>query len=130
IRCEKATALLKAEGLEEVYHLKGGILSYLDAIPPELSRWQGDCFVFDERVTVTHGLRPGDYTLCRACRMPVSPQQQASQHYVAGSACPACHAERSEAQREGYAERHRQSQLAQARGGTHVGAVLANPHVD
>ena len=130
IRCEKATALLKAEGLQEVYHLKGGILAYLEAIPPEASRWQGECFVFDERVTVKHGLQPGTHVLCRACRMPVSPEGQASPHYVAGIACAACHAERTEAQRQGYAERHRQSELAEARGDDHVGAVLPRRHED
>lgn len=124
IRCEKATAFLKAEGVEDVYHLKGGILSYLEAIPPEESRWQGECFVFDERVTVTHGLQPGGHTLCRACRVPVSPEQQASPHYVAGIACLACHAERTDEQRERYAERYRQTLLAEARGDVHVGAVL------
>lgn len=130
IRCEKATALLKAEGLEQVYHLEGGILAYLEAVPPEQSRWEGECFVFDERVTVTHGLEPGTYALCRACRMPVSPDDRQSPQYVEGVACPSCHAERSDAQRDGYAERHRQAKLASARGDTHVGAVLARRHVD
>jgi len=130
IRCEKATALLKAEGLDHVYHLKGGILAYLEAVPPEQSRWQGECFVFDERVTVTHGLQPGSYLLCRACRMPVSRGDEASPHYIEGVACPSCHAERSDAQRDGYAERHRQAQLAAARGDTHVGAVLPRRHAD
>ncbi len=123
IRCEKATAFLKAEGLDEVYHLKGGILAYLEAVPREESRWQGECFVFDERVTVTHELQPGTHSLCRACRMPVSPEAQASPDYVEGIACPACHATRTDEQREGYAERHRQTQLAAARGEAHVGAV-------
>ena len=124
IRCEKATAFLKAEGLDDVYHLKGGILAYLEAVTPEQSRWQGECFVFDERVTVTQGLRPGNHELCRACRMPVSAEQRASPLYVIGVSCPACHAERSDEQREGYAERHRQTRLAKVRGTTHVGAAL------
>lgn len=124
IRCEKATAFLKAEGLDEVYHLQGGILSYLQAIPPEQSRWHGECFVFDERVSVTHGVQPGTHALCRACRMPVSREDRASPFYVEGVACPACHAERSDEQRAGYAERHRQTGLAQARGKAHVGAVV------
>ncbi len=127
IRCEKATAFLKSEGLDSVYHLKGGILAYLEAIPPEESRWQGECFVFDERVSVGHGLQPGGHTLCRACRMPVSPEQRASPHYVAGISCPACHAERTDAQRAGYAERHRQALLAAARGEAHVGATFDDP---
>ncbi|MFC3711137.1 rhodanese-related sulfurtransferase [Sphingoaurantiacus capsulatus] len=123
IRCEKATAFLKAEGLDEVYHLKGGILAYLEAVPRDQSRWQGECFVFDERVTVTHELQPGSHTLCRGCRMPVSPERQASPDYVEGVACPACHATRTDEQREGYAERQRQTQLAAERGEAHVGAV-------
>jgi UPF0176 protein len=124
IRCEKATAFLKSEGLDEVYHLKGGILSYLENVAPEQSRWQGECFVFDERVTVGHGLAPGNHQLCRACRMPVSPEQAASPLFVEGISCPACHAERTDEQRSRYAERHRQALLAEARGEAHVGAVL------
>jgi len=124
IRCEKATAYLKAEGIEDVHHLKGGILAYLETVAPEASRWQGECFVFDERVTVAEGLRPGSYALCRACRMPVGAAQRASALYVEGVSCPACHADRNDSQRAGYAERHRQAQLAEARGATHVGAVL------
>jgi len=124
IRCEKATAFLKAEGLDEVYHLKGGILAYLETIATEDSRWEGDCFVFDERVSVTHGLAPGDYGLCRACRMPVGAAEMASPLYTEGVACPACHADRTDEQRTRYAERHRQTKLAEARGEAHVGAVL------
>lgn len=124
IRCEKSTAFLKAEGIEQVYHLKGGILAYLEQVPAEESRWQGDCFVFDERVTVKHGLTPGEYELCRACRMPVGAAEKASPLYQAGVSCPACHAARTEAQRARYAERHRQEQLAAARGEAHVGAVF------
>lgn len=123
IRCEKSTAFLKAEGLDEVYHLKGGILAYLETIPPEESRWQGECFVFDERVSVGHGLAPGDNQLCRACRMPVTPEQRGSPLFVEGLSCPACHSERTDEQRARYAERHRQTLLAEARGEAHVGAV-------
>ncbi|OYY72457.1 rhodanese domain-containing protein [Sphingomonas sp. 28-63-12] len=123
IRCEKATAFLKAEGLDEVYHLKGGILKYLEEVPADQSRWQGECFVFDERVAVGHGLTAGSHALCRACRMPVSPEARQSPHYVEGVSCPACHDSRDEAQRAGYAERHRQVKLAEARGEAHVGAV-------
>jgi len=124
IRCEKSTAFLKAEGIDQVYHLKGGILAYLEQVPEAESRWEGDCFVFDERVSVTHGLAPGDYGLCRACRMPVSAAEKASPLYSEGVSCPACHAERSDEQRAGYAERHRQAMLAEARGERHVGAVF------
>ena len=127
IRCEKATALLKAEGIGEVYHLEGGILKYLEEVPAGDSRWKGECFVFDERVAVGHGLAPGTHALCRACRMPVSPADRASPHYVEGVSCPACHGTRNDTQRAGYAERHRQARLAEARGERHVGAV---PPVD
>lgn len=124
IRCEKATAFLKAEGLDTVYHLKGGILAYLEQVPADDSRWQGECFVFDERVAVGHGLEPGTHGLCRACRMPVSEADRASPLFVEGVSCPACHAERTDEQRERYAERHRQAELAASRGHAHVGAVF------
>jgi UPF0176 protein len=122
IRCEKATALLKAEGIAEVHHLKGGILAYLEQMPEADSRWEGECFVFDERVAIKHGLAQGSHSLCRACRMPVSPEDRASPLYREGVACPACHDARGEEQRAGYAERHRQVQLARKRGTAHVGA--------
>ena len=125
IRCEKSTALLKAEGIEQVYHLHGGILKYLETIPADQSLWQGECFVFDERVAVGHGLETGTHELCRACRRPVSPQDRASPLYVAGASCPACHAQRTEAQRAKYLERDRQERLARSRGTAHVGASPA-----
>ena len=127
IRCEKATAFLKAEGLDEVYHLEGGILKYLETVAPEDSRWEGECFVFDQRVTVTHGLGPGTHVLCHACRRPVDPAERASPLFVEGVSCPACHEERGEAQRAGYAERERQTRLAAARGEVHVGRVQLPP---
>lgn len=126
IRCEKATAYLKANGVDEVFHLQGGILKYLEEVPAEHSRWQGECFVFDERVAVGHGLAPGTHALCRACRMPVSEADRASPLYVESESCPACHGTRSAEQRAGYAERHRQMILADARGEAHVGR-LAEP---
>ena len=121
IRCEKATALLKAEGIADVFHLQGGILKYLEEIPAETSRWQGECFVFDERVSLGHGLEPGSHSLCRGCRMPLSAADRASPAYVEGVQCPACAGNRSENQRSGAAERHRQVGLAAARGGLHIG---------
>ncbi len=121
IRCEKATAFLKAEGIEDVFHLKGGILKYLEDVPAEDSTWQGECFVFDERVTVGHGLAPGTHGLCRACRMPVSPADRASPLYEEGIACPRCADVRGEEDRARYAERHRQALLAAERGEAHVG---------
>jgi UPF0176 protein len=125
IRCEKSTAFLKAEGVEEVYHLQGGILKYLEEVPPEDSLWQGECFVFDQRVSVGHGLVPGGYALCHACRRPVSAEQQAAPEYEEGVSCPACFTERTEEQRAGYRERHRQEQLAARRGTAHVGAIMS-----
>jgi len=124
IRCEKATAFLKAEGVDEVYHLQGGILKYLETVPVEDSLWQGECFVFDQRVAVTHGLGAGTHVQCHGCRLAVSAADQASPLYVVGISCPACHDSRDDDQRAGYAERHRQTQLADARGDAHIGAVI------
>lgn len=126
IRCEKATAFLRAEGVEDVYHLQGGILRYLEDVPPDVSRWQGECFVFDERVSLSHGLEPGSHSLCRGCRMPLSAEDLASPAYVEGVCCPACAGNRTENQLAGAAERHRQSRLAEARGVAHIGASAEN----
>ena len=123
IRCEKSTAFLKAEGVEDVYHLKGGILKYLEEIPAEQSLWQGECFVFDHRVTIGHGLALGHYGLCHACRRPIDDQDRASPLYEEGASCPSCHAERTEEQRAAYRERHRQEALAAAKGRAHIGAA-------
>ena len=125
IRCEKATAFLRREGVDDVFHLDGGILRYLEEMPAADSRWQGECFVFDERVAVGHGLTPGSHTLCRACRMPVSEADRASPLFAEGVSCPRCHDARDDTQRAGYAERHRQALLAEARGEVHVGRVQA-----
>ena len=122
IRCEKSTAFLKAEGIDEVYHLKGGILKYLETVPPGDSRWDGECFVFDQRVTVAHGLEQGTFTLCHACRMPVAPGDMQSDLYEDGVSCPACFHQRTPDQRAGYRERHRQEQIARQRGAEHIGA--------
>jgi len=123
IRCEKATAYLKSIGMDEVYHLKGGILKYLEDVPAEESLWDGECFVFDERVAVRHGLEAGEAVLCRACRHPLTKAETASPFYVAGVSCPYCHETRSDEDRKRYAERHRQVSLAAARGGKpHVGS--------
>jgi UPF0176 protein len=124
IRCEKSTAFLRQEGVEDVYHLKGGILSYLKMVPPEQSLWRGECFVFDQRVAVGHGLAEGTHTLCHACRRPLSAEDRASPFHEPGVCCPACHSERTEAQRASYRERQRQEMRAQARGRVHVGAVM------
>ena len=125
IRCEKATAFLKAEGVQDVFHLEGGILKYLETVPEAESLWRGDCFVFDERVAVGHGLKEGDYSLCRACRMPVSAEGRQSPRYVEGVSCDACHDSRTEEQRAAYAERQRQMEIARQKGIAHVGADAA-----
>ena len=127
IRCEKSTSFLRAEGVEEVYHLKGGILKYLEQVPEEQSLWQGECFVFDERVTVRHGLEQGTFQLCRACRRPLDAKALAHPDYEEGVSCPACITERTPEQRAGYAERKRQEALARTRGQMHVGAVRKPP---
>jgi len=128
IRCEKSTAFLISEGLENVYHLQGGILKYLETVPADRSLWQGECFVFDQRVTVGHGLEAGTHALCHGCRRPVSAQDQASPLFIAGVSCPACHATRTEDQRASYAERERQERLAKARGTKHLGAAGPQRH--
>ncbi len=122
IRCEKATAYVRSLGIEEVFHLKGGILKYLEEVPKADSLWQGECFVFDERVSVSHGLAEGAAELCRACRHPLTPDDRLSPRYAAGISCAHCFDARSEEDRARYAERHRQVELAEARGeGPHIG---------
>ncbi len=115
IRCEKSTSYLKSEGVDEVYHLQGGILKYLEQVPEEQSLWQGECFVFDERVSVAHGLAQGPHRLCRACRRPVAPDAMADPGFVEGVSCPACVDETSEADKARFAERQRQIDLARRR---------------
>jgi UPF0176 protein len=121
IRCEKSTSFLKSEGVEDVYHLRGGILRYLEEMPEEESTWQGDCFVFDQRVAVTHGLEIGTHSKCHACRDPLSPEDLASPLYLEGISCPHCHGSRDAEARKGYAEREKQMQLAAQRGEDHIG---------
>jgi UPF0176 protein len=123
IRCEKATAFLKAEGVEEVFHLKGGILKYLETVPENASTWRGECFVFDQRTAVKHGLEIGEHTLCHGCRMPVSAADRASARYVEGVSCPACHGQRDDGRRERYAERARQMRHTAKLGVTHLGVT-------
>jgi UPF0176 protein len=127
IRCEKSTAFLKAEGINDVYHLEGGILRYLENIPETESKWQGECFVFDERVSVKHGLALGEMELCHACRRPISQEDKASAHFIEGVACPACYAERTDEDRARFAERQKQIALAKKRGKQHIGV---NPRLD
>jgi UPF0176 protein len=122
IRCEKSTNYLLGQGVNQVFHLKGGILKYLEDVPEGESLWQGQCFVFDDRVSVGHGLVPGGLAVCGACRRPVTPADRAAPGYEEGVACPACVAEYSDADRARFRERHRQMGLAALRGRRHLGA--------
>ncbi|ESW67672.1 rhodanese-related sulfurtransferase [Mesorhizobium sp. C277A] len=122
IRCEKATAYVKSLGFEDVFHLKGGILRYLEEVPAEDSLWQGECFVFDDRVSVSHGLTEGEAELCRACRHPLTREDRLSPHFSTGVTCPHCYEARSDEDRTRYAERQRQVELAQAQGRGHIGS--------
>ncbi|KFE34772.1 rhodanese-related sulfurtransferase [Thioclava atlantica] len=121
IRCEKSTNFLLAEGVPEVYHLKGGILKYLEEMPEEGSLWHGDCFVFDSRVSLRHGLVEGDYDSCHACRRPVSAHDKSHPDYEQGVSCHRCIGEYSEADRARFRERERQMRLAADRGEAHLG---------
>ena len=122
IRCEKSTNYLLSQGVEEVFHLKGGILQYLEDVPQEESLWDGECYVFDGRVSVGHGLVPGQNSSCGACRRPVTPEGRAHPDHEEGVCCAACVNEYSETDRARFRERQHQMQLAQARGIRHLGA--------
>ena len=122
IRCEKSTNYLLGQGVNQVYHLKGGILKYLEEVPEADSLWQGQCFVFDDRVSVGHGLVPGGLKVCGACRRPVTAEDQSLPNYEEGVCCPACAGEYSDADRARFRERHRQMMLAEKRGTLHLGA--------
>ncbi|KQP35579.1 rhodanese-related sulfurtransferase [Pseudorhodoferax sp. Leaf274] len=121
IRCEKASSLLRAQGFAEVYQLEGGILNYLEQVAPADSLWRGECFVFDERVSLGHGLAAGTHSLCRSCRQPLGLADRTSPHFVEGVQCAHCATQRNEGQRAGYRERQRQMELAATRDGTHLG---------
>ena len=125
IRCEKSTAYLKEQGVDEVYHLKGGILKYLEKVEESETLWEGECFVFDDRVTVNHKLERGDYDQCHACRLPITEQDKLSEKYQSGVSCPSCYDSISEEKRARFAERERQIQLAKARGESHIGGDVA-----
>ncbi len=124
IRCEKASAYLKEQGFSKVYQLDGGVLGYLEAVQPTSNRWQGECFVFDQRVAVDKNLNEGDYVQCHACRRPLAPEQTHSPDFVEGVSCPLCIGETSAAARQGFAERQRQVALAEQRGQRHIGAEM------
>ena len=121
IRCEKSTAYLKEQGFDEVYHLQGGILKYLEEVPAEDTLWQGECFVFDDRVTVNHQLEKGQYHQCNACRLPITDEDMQSEKYQQGVSCPHCFDKVTPEQKARFAEREKQIQLAKHRGENHIG---------
>ncbi len=122
IRCEKSTAFMKEQGFEEVYHLEGGILQYLEDVPESESLWQGECYVFDNRVAVDHQLERGSYDLCHGCRLPITEADKDSEKYIEGVTCPRCFDSQTPDQRERFMERQRQMELAKARNEEHIGA--------
>lgn len=133
IRCEKASSFMLKEGFEEVYHLKGGILKYLEEVPQEQTLWHGECFVFDNRVAVNHDLTPGSFDQCHACRHPVSAEQQASPQYQQGISCPSCYDSLPEKTRQRAQERQRQIELAKRHSRPHpigLSPELATPNAN
>ena len=122
IRCEKSTNFLLGQGIDEVYHLKGGILKYLEEVPEGGSLWQGQCFVFDDRVSVGHRLQPGGLGSCGACRRPVTEADRQHPEFEDGVCCPACKDEYPPADRARFRERQHQMMLAAKRGARHLGA--------
>tara|TARA_B100001175_G_C19380226_1_gene576203 strand:+ start:49 stop:981 length:933 start_codon:yes stop_codon:yes gene_type:complete len=121
IRCEKASSLMKNEGFKRVYHLKGGILKYFESVSKEKSLWNGECFVFDDRVSVKHDLSVGDYDMCHGCRMPITETDKASQKYIRGVSCPNCYDQTTEEQKSRYSSRQKQVELAKQRNQKHIG---------
>ena len=123
IRCEKSTAYMKEQGFDEVYHLEGGILKYLEEVPKDQTLWQGECFVFDNRVAVDHELKRGSYDQCHACRMPITDQEKSSEYYKQGLSCHHCHDVVAEDRKQRFAERQKQVELAKGRGEEHIGSA-------
>ena len=121
IRCEKASSLMKEQGFENVYHLKGGILKYFEDVPEADSKWQGECFVFDDRVSVKHDLSEGSYDMCHGCRMPITEDDKLSAKYIRGVACPNCFDKTTEEQKSRYMSRQKQVDIAKKRNQKHIG---------
>ena len=126
IRCEKSTNYLLSQGVKEVFHLQGGILKYLEAVPQADSLWQGECFVFDGRVSVGHGLTPGPHLLCHACRRPLRPEDRTDPAYEEGVACRHCARETAPEDKARFRERQKQIALARQRGVRHFGSSQLN----
>jgi UPF0176 protein len=126
IRCEKASSYMLSEGFDEVYHLEGGILKYLEEVKPEESLWQGECFVFDQRVAIKHGLDVGRYDQCYACRYPLSADDVKSEKYTPGISCPHCFNTHTPAKLKSLTERQKQVVLAKKRGVDHIGSDCLN----
>lgn len=124
IRCEKASSYMKKAGFSEVYHLKGGILKYLEEIPQEKSLFEGECFVFDNRVSVAHGLKPGNFDLCHGCGFPITNEDQSSENFQKGVCCPRCFDKRTKKQKASAKDRQKQMELAKSQGRKHLGARL------
>lgn len=122
IRCEKSTAYLKEQGFDEVYHLEGGVLKYLEEVPEEETMWQGECFVFDNRVSVNHQLEKGQYDQCHGCRLPITEEDKKSDKYMQGVSCHHCHDSLSEEQKTRFLEREKQIRLSKERGQAHIGS--------
>ena len=121
IRCEKSTAYLKSKGFKNVFHLQGGILKYLEEVKEDESLWEGECFVFDDRVAVKHNLELGKYDQCHACRFPITDEDKEHPHYEKGASCPRCYGTKNSSQVSRYREREKQVQLAKSRGESHIG---------
>ena len=121
IRCEKASSFMLKEGFKDVSHLKGGILNYFDSVPKNESKWKGECFVFDDRVSVKHDLTEGSYDMCHGCRMPITNEDKATDEYIKGVACPSCFFEKTQEQKARYMSRQKQVDLAKERNQKHIG---------
>tara|TARA_B100001248_G_scaffold261719_1_gene253875 strand:- start:27576 stop:28496 length:921 start_codon:yes stop_codon:yes gene_type:complete len=124
IRCEKASSFMLTQGFEKVYHLKGGILKYLEEVPQEESLWEGECFVFDDRVAVDHNLKPGEHRMCFGCKNPISPEDMASRDYEEGIQCPKCASQLTQEKRQRLSQRQHQIHLAKKRGHAHIGCPV------
>ena len=124
IRCEKASSLMKAKGFSNIYHLQGGILNYMKKVDEKNSLWQGECFVFDDRVALNHNLEVGSYDMCHGCRMPITQEDKLKSEYERGVSCPNCFDKKTPDQKKRYADRQKQVDLAKLRNEKHIGAIL------